>query len=140
MSETRTAPTPQPEDRSRLRRLFWIVPVLTFVAGLLLGGGVIAAMDLGDDERAGVSAEDGQAGEATASPIPEGDSTITVPASCAEGLDRAQLALEAAESGVTALRELDTARLQKVFDDLQRIQPEVTRLARACRAAAADGD
>ena len=138
MSETRKIPTPEPRGEPRLRRLFWLVPVLTFVAGLLLGGGVIAATRTGGDDRVAATSEPD--GAASASPVPEGDRTIAVPASCADGLDRAKRALEAVDGGFEALRELDTARLQKVLDDLQGLEPEVTRLADACRTAVTDGN
>jgi hypothetical protein len=133
MSQT---PTSTGGGRSRLRRLSWLVPALTFVAGLLLGGGVIAAADWGGGDRPAAA----QAQSVPPpNPIPSGDATITVPASCAEGLDRAEAALDAADTALEAVRDLDTAQLQRALDRLQGIQPDVRRLADACRAAATDG-
>ncbi|HEY6744352.1 MAG TPA: hypothetical protein VI357_01410 [Mycobacteriales bacterium] len=140
MSETRPMTVPDPERRSPVRRLFWIIPVLTFVVGLLLGGGVIAASKADGDDGTASTAQDRSGAGPTASPLPSGDATITVPASCADGLDRAERAFEAADAGLAALRDLDTAKVRQVLDELQRLRPEITRLAGACRTAVTDGE
>ena len=116
------------------RNLYWLLPVLAFLLGVLLGGGVIAAADIGSSDEPAAAATPSPAPAAEAS----GDRTVTVPASCADGLDRADAAIKAARDGVAAVGNLDTAALQRALDRLQTLQPQVTDLAAKCRAAATD--
>jgi hypothetical protein len=122
-----------PIDGSRPRPWFWIVPALTFAVGLLLGGTVMAtADDTADDDIATVPRP---VASASASPVlPPGDRTITVPASCEQGLERARTALSTVGEAVEAARNLNSGRLQELLDQLQNAQQEVEQLAAQCRA------
>jgi hypothetical protein len=68
-----------------------------------------------------------------------GDRTIMIPASCVEGLDKAQAAIQHAREGVDAIGGLDSERLQQSLDRLRTLQREITDLAVTCRSAATDG-
>lgn len=120
---------------------FWLVPALTFIAGLALGAVVTAT---NSEPETGDSAGPAAVPTATAAPTTPAsagtpsDRTITVPASCEEGLDRSRAALSTVGDAVDALRALDTARLQELLDQLQQARQEVDRLAEQCRREAAD--
>jgi len=104
--------------------------------GLLLGVVLAAVTGLGGgDERARVVVSASPSPSPVPSPTPtESGPTITVPAECAEGLERARDVLAQIPGALEALRNLDTARLQEILDRVQRLQPEVNRLAAQCRA------
>ena len=57
-----------------------------------------------------------------------------------EGLDRVRRGREAADAGLTTLPDLGAAQPQEVLNELQRLRPEIARLAAACRTAAAASD
>jgi hypothetical protein len=104
---------------------------LTFVVGLLLGGTVMATAGESNDDIADAS---GPVATATAPPAPSsGDRTITVPASCEQGLERARTALSTVGEAVEAARNFNSGRLQELLDRLQNAQQEVERLALQCR-------
>ncbi|HEY6744341.1 MAG TPA: hypothetical protein VI357_01355 [Mycobacteriales bacterium] len=120
------------------RTLYWLLPVLAFLGGLLLGGGIIAATDIGSsDQTAAGPAEPARPGPTTSTS--PGDRTITVPASCADGLDKADAALQAARDGIDALGDLDGTAARQALDRLVTLRPEITDLADRCRAAAGSG-
>ncbi|PRY20144.1 hypothetical protein [Pseudosporangium ferrugineum] len=105
----------------------WLVPVLTFVVGLALGAGLLALLRPAPH---GPGAD--QSGGTPVAVSPSG-SGITVPASCTQGLERARAALDGAGEAVDALRRLQTARVQRILDDLQGAQADVDRLSEECR-------
>ncbi|MEV4703160.1 hypothetical protein [Actinoplanes sp. NPDC049316] len=106
----------------------WLMPVLTFVVGLALGAGLLALLRPGSPGDPG--SDRGGGTPAAVSPSGPG---VTVPASCAQGLERARAALDGAGDAVDALRRLQTSRLQRILDDLQSAQAEVDRLGEQCR-------
>ena len=112
--------------------MFWLLPVLAFVGGLLLGGAVIAVADLG-------SSDDPSASSSVPSTTPTGTdvestaTTVTVPAACADGLDKADTAAQAAKDGITGITQLDSAAIRRALDQLQTLQPEIRDLATRCR-------
>ena len=127
------------------RGLYWLLPVLAFLGGLLLGGSVIAAAGLGSADEPAASATE-PAGARTPAPSStsggsstSGDRTVTIPASCVEGLDKAEAAMQRAREGVDALGDLDSTRVQQALDQLLTLQREITDLAATCRSAATDG-
>ena len=135
--DTRPPAGTAPEPGGPGLRMFWLVPTLTFIAGLLLGGGVVAATNWNDNEQAAAPAP-----VQTTSPAPtpgptSSDRVLVIPGSCVQGLDRAERALRTLRGGLEAAQNFDTARLQQVLDQLQQQQPDVSRLADECRQAAA---
>lgn len=125
--------TPSPDPEPRTHRF---VLLLTFVAGLFLGGGVIAAVMWDDAEDTASDVATGAPPAATSGP---GSRVVLVPSSCVQGLDQAARSLETLREGLAALRELDAARVQESLDDLQN-DPQVTQLAEECRRAAAEAE
>lgn len=129
-------------DRSddRPRRLFWLLPTLTFLVGLVLGGGLVA---LGSND---AESAIGQPPPSSSAPTPSGvpsagesgDGTVVVPQECVAAADTSLEVLDLVRKAVAAIGDLDARRLQEIVDRLQELDPEVTRLAETCRTEAAD--
>jgi hypothetical protein len=115
-------------------RLFWFLPALAFVVGLLLGGGVVALATWEDtDDTAGPA----PAPTITADPPANaGDRVVVVPSSCVQGLEEAARSYETLREGLAAARDLNPAGVQEALDQLQSSQ-QVIDLAEECREAAA---
>ena len=60
----------------------------------------------------------------------------TVPQQCLDAADQASTALRTAQSGLTAIADLDAARLRDILRELQDAQPLVSDLADQCRSQA----
>lgn len=133
-----------PTLRRRSSSLFWILPALTFLAGLLLGGvlvGVTAGGSggipgFGGDEDE-TSTEAGGDADSEGSPQDPGDRTVTVPVECLEAAERSQEALGLTRQAAEAIGSFDARRLQEIVDELQGLEPEVSALARSCQDRAA---
>ena len=118
--------------RVRRNGLYWLLPLFAFVLGLVIGGVVIAAADLGSSDQ-----------PAAATPTPgavpgdtdagSGATTITVPAACSDGLDRADTAAQAARDGLAGIGQLDPSTVRKALERLQTLQPQIRDLAEKCR-------
>lgn len=134
----------QPRPRGRASKLFWIVPALTFLAGLVLGGVLIGVAGTGSDDVPGLGPDDGEeTAEAGESPSPESateptqDRTVTVPASCLEVAQLSQEAIDLTREAAEAVGSLDARRLQEIVDELQALEPEINELAARCQDEAA---
>lgn len=119
----------------------WLLPVITFLVGCLLGGLVVGAGAF-DDAESGLA--DAQPTESptpddagTPSPGPT-DLVVTVPESCLEAADRASEFARQVDDVVVAVRDLDARRLQEIVDEIQQLQPNVQRLAEQCRSVAGE--
>ncbi|PRY20203.1 hypothetical protein [Pseudosporangium ferrugineum] len=119
----------------RQQRWSWLVPALAFAVGLVLGGTLIAVADGSDDAATPATAQPAPPASHAAQPASE-DRTITIPASCEQGLERARTAMTTVGEAVQALRDLDTRRLQELLDRLQDAQREVEALVDRCRTEA----
>jgi hypothetical protein len=97
---------------------------------------IVAASDAGGEKDGGTAQP-----TVTVTPSAAGNSsgrTVVIPASCEQGLERARTALSTVGDAVDAARNLNTARLQELLDDLQDAQRDVERLAGQCRSAVPD--
>jgi len=103
----------------------WIVTGMAFLLGLLLGIGITVTVNDARPPR-------GAPAEATQAVSPDTTPTA-IPADCRQALDRAVAALSTAEAAVDALRHLQTARLQRLLDDLETARREVDALTARCR-------
>ena len=130
------APSP---GRTRGRSLYWLLPALAFVGGLLIGGGVILAADLGSSDQ---PASTGTAPGATPGGTDSGSAatTITVPAACADGLDRADAATRAAKDGLGGIGRLDPSEVRRALERLQTLEPQIRDLAARCRVEVSSGN
>lgn len=136
---TTTDSTPGDGDRTASSTWTWLLPVLTFLVGCLLGGVVVGAGAFGGDEQQAAAPEATASPDAGADPDPSpgaDDLVVRVPESCLEAADGATEATGQVDEVVTAVRDLDARRLQEIVDRIQRVQPEVQRLAEQCRSVA----
>lgn len=113
---------------------FWIVPTVTFLAGLVLGGVLVGVSNLGRDDDAPAAAAAGP----TPSPGASGsqDVTVVVPRSCVEAAERSEQVLALTREAAEALSELDARRLADVVDEMRGLQAVVGDAAASCRDAA----
>ncbi len=125
--------------RPGVRVVLWTVSVMAFLLGVATGA-LITSVGL----QRPPGETDGDPGPATAEPtaprspaatVPPGRE-VSVPGECLAALDRAEQAMETIRRGLRALTDLDGPQLERVIDQLQRIQPEYQRLAERCRAEA----
>ncbi len=127
------APPPPAATGSRWT---WLLPALTFVAGVALAGAVFAVTDSGNDS--GTEA-DARASASPASPTPlpsPAGLVVTVPQSCLDAADGVTRTSQEVRGAVDAVRDLDARRLQEIVDRIQALQPQVQELANSCRATA----
>lgn len=140
---------PGPADAPRSSSTWsWLLPVLTFLLGCLLGGGVIAAgaSQDADDVAAAPSAtaspgETGTGGGSEDEPEDEAEDDepeVRVPESCLAAADGAVVAANRVDDVVKAVRDLDARRLQELVDEVQQQQPRVRELAERCRSTAGE--
>lgn len=119
----------------------WLLPVLTFVAGVAL---TAAILGLGSDSDTATSAAEPDPSpspsptESTLSPADD-ELIIQVPAVCVEAAELAESVTAALSDVADAAGALDARRLQESLDVVQAIRPEVEATAQACRDIAADG-
>lgn len=127
------------ETASTGRQAWWI-PAATFVVGLVLGGGVIAATQSGGDAQAGgdtsssPSASDSPSSP-TDSPSPSGpaDAVLTVPGECLQIAEDSQEVLDLVNDAVAAARDLDASALSDVVREIQAGQESLNEQTTLCR-------
>jgi hypothetical protein len=113
---------------------FWLVPTVTFLVGLILGGVLVGVSNLGRDDDAPSAAAP------VPTPTPGGSSqdvTVVVPRSCVEAAERSEQVLALTREAAEALGELDARRLADVVDEMRTLQTVVGGAAASCRDAAA---
>jgi len=117
----------------------WLLPVLTFLVGCVLGGVVVAAGAFDDEQVAAPSATSSPTpgGDGEPSPTPS-DLVVTIPESCLQAAEAAAEASQQFDDVVAAVRDLDARRLQEIVDRVQQAQPEAQRLAEQCRSVAGE--
>lgn len=116
-----------------------LLPALTFVVGLLLGGLVVGVgLDngsTGSDEPGATPSTDAstdpQPGDTESSPS---DTTVRVPAACIEAAAMVEEALDLVRSGIAAVRDVQPDELISVLDELEALEPQARELARQCSA------
>lgn len=134
-------PEPQPsrtlveEPGSGWRRWSVLLPALSFVAGLVLGGAVVGAATR-DSGSGGAVAASPSPSSGAASPSPSGTSVI-VPGTCVQAADEADRAYALLERGIKAARDVDAGALADIVAEVQQKRPGVQSLVRQCRQQAA---
>ncbi len=107
-----------------------LIPAVTFVVGILLGGLVIGA-GLGSDDTAADGAGSGPAASPSASPSPE--TVVRIPAACQEAADNLQRATQLLEDSVDSVRNFQTDQIVEALRELQAIDAETRPLVSECR-------
>ncbi|MEO9152354.1 MAG: hypothetical protein ABI243_08125 [Lapillicoccus sp.] len=121
------------------RRWGWLVPGVTFLIGLVLGGVVIFAQQSGRDSAATEGKSTPSATATTTAPSGAGtaDAVVRVPAACLRVADDSKALVDIASKAVGAARDLDAAALADAVRQLDTAQKAVTSSADACRAVQA---
>ncbi len=116
-------------DTPRLSSVNWlrILPVATFVVGMMLGG-LLIGLTRDDDRSAAAPVE--QAPSPTGSP--SSDTTVTVPGACAEAVREVELAVELMREGASAVRDVQPEELVRVLNSLEDTQARLEQLTQAC--------
>ena len=115
---------------------WWLIPVATFLVGLVLGGVISAALRPGDaDPVAGSPPSTSTSSAPTASGAAQAaTATVVVPAECLQVSQDSQALVELTKQAATAARELDAGRLSDVVRQLDQAQTTLRAHADACRA------
>lgn len=138
-----------PSEDSHSSTWTWLLPVLTFLLGCLLGGVVIGVGATGGTPEQVAAPEttsapeepadeDGAGTDVSPTPDAEEDTVVRVPESCLAAADGAVVASNRIDDVVAAVRDFDARRLQEVVDEIQQQQPQVRELAERCRSTAGE--
>jgi hypothetical protein len=134
MADDRSRPTADP-PRSWWRAP-WLIPALTFLVGLLLGGVVIGLLRSGTATTASPEPAATSTPSGPAAPTSSPAGPITIPAECVQIATDSQQLLTLLDEAVGAARDLDAGKLSGIVAQLQDQQERVSTQAAACRAAA----
>lgn len=120
-------------------RFTLLIPALTFVLGLLLGIGVMAAIRSGETPGAqdNASPTPGQSSPDSGQPTPTPTASVlvTVPTACLEVADDADQILETVKQAAQAARDLEATRLSDLVRQLDTEQAKLRESSDACRDA-----
>lgn len=106
-----------------------LLPTLTFVVGLALGGGLVYATSGGD---AATTPEAAPSASPSRSADAGGDTTVTLPAECAQASEQITRAYGLLREAVGQVRDFDASRLVETIDELQTVDEETRPLVEAC--------
>lgn len=115
-----------------------LLPVLAFVAGLVLGASALAILRAGDTGAGLPQAAASPSQEPTAEPSPDpspGALRVTVPAPCVRAAEKAEVAYEVLDDAVAAARDFDARRLADVIDRAQVERAMTEELVEECEDA-----
>lgn len=124
---------------------WWLIPALTFVVGLLLGGVVMGvSRDTGPSDpvtaagggAAATAAPTSGAGVTSPAPGASGDVTVTVPRECAALSEDAQQAATLLTQAADAARALDAGKLADIVRQMGQVRTDLERRGSACQQAA----
>lgn len=118
-------------DEPRSGRARWIVPLVTFLLGALLGGVGIGLVMRGGDEPAPVTAA-----PTTATPTSPADQ-VAVPRACLKIADEAEVLQGQLDQAMEAARDLDAARLAEMVRGIDEQQASLRKNTETCRRGAA---
>lgn len=111
-----------------------LAPAVALVVGLLIGGVVVAVANNGDAS----SAQEGPAGTPSADEATESASsaptTVVVPAECLAAVDTVDQLTRLTREAVGAVRDFRPAELRGLLTDLEKLDGQARRQAKACRA------
>lgn len=120
-------------QRAPRRRMFWLLPAATFLAGLALGAVMVWLAQPGESETETGTGEPSP--EATLSPSPSPSETggIVIPDSCLRAADAAEELVSIGREAVGALGDLDAVRLQELVADIEELDARVRDDVADCR-------
>ncbi len=115
---------------STVRWLVRVLPAVTFLVGIVVGGLIVGLSGIGDgsgDSNASDPAE-------PTSSIATGDTNVAIPAACSKASDVVAEAVQLLRGGAAAVRDFQPDVLVKVLGDLETLDPELRKLAAQCSA------
>ncbi len=134
------ATDPEP---TTMGRTWWLLPALTFLVGLVLGGIVIGAVRSGDSSTTATptpsatsTTPDPGASTTTAPAV----ATVVVPAECLQVADDSRGLVDLTQQAAAAVRDLDAAKLSDLVRQIDTAQTTLRQHADACRAVEASID
>ena len=113
--------------------VFRVVPAVTFLVGLLLGGLVVGVgldrggPDSGEADPTSTSPDDN-------GPTPTSAATVVVPSACREAANQIEIAITVIQDGVGAVRDFQPDELVRVLDELEDLEARARDLAARCSA------
>ena len=116
-----------------------LLPVLTFVTGLVLGASALAITQSADTGAQQPLAQASPTEEPDVEPTPEvspGALRVTVPAPCVRAAEKAEVAYEVLDDAVAAVRDFDARRLADLVDRAQAERALTEELVEECETAA----
>ena len=117
-----------------------LLPVLTFVVGLVLGAVALGVTQVDDAGSQQPLAEDASP-QARPAPEPSTDASpgslrVIVPAPCVLAAEKAEVAYDVLDDAVAAVRDFDARRLADIVDRAQAERAMTEELVEACEDAA----
>jgi hypothetical protein len=117
-------------------RAFVILPAATFIVGVLLGGGLVwLALDGGSADGDGSTAPEPAPSTSTPAPSVPSDA-IVVPGACTRAARGAGTTVSLLRDALTAITDLDAARLEDVLDELEVVDQQIREDLAECRRLA----
>lgn len=134
MTEQQEPSTPEESWTTRTSgSRWWLIPVATFLIGLVLGGGVIALAGIGNDDAASAAPGSSPVSSPSSSTAPD----LVVPGDCVQVATDSQALLSLVDEAAQAAKDLDAAKLSDLVAELRAQQQVVRAQAAACQAAVA---
>lgn len=136
MSGTSRTPASGSTGRDTGRQWGWLIPGVTFLVGIVLGGAVVFAQQSGPDTASPSTGTGTPSSSATATSSDAASSPVAVvrvPQACLSVADDSQALVDVAGRAVTAARDLDAAALATAVRQLDAAQKVVSASASACR-------
>lgn len=117
----------------------WLLPVVTFVLGALIGVALMGLARSGSgDDQAKESPPAGSTASSAASPSqsPLTTTAVVVPSACLAIADQAQELQGLMTTAATAARDLDASKLSDMVRQVGQVQAQIRASTADCRAAA----
>lgn len=112
-----------------------VLPALTFVLGVVLGGVFVGVGLVGGgaaDDQSGPTATTGAPTSGNAGSEASPDTAVIVPAACAEAAGAVNKAVALIRKGAASVRDFQPKMLTQVLDDLEVLDPKLRELTRRC--------
>ena len=131
--------TPSTSSTTKAGGAPWLIPALTFLVGVLLGGVIIWVSTSGSGSGLNTAIP-----TATETVIPSDgtsssgtDATLSVPAQCLQVADDSKAVVDLVNESVAAARDLDASKLSDLVRQIQAAQQTLQADATSCRLAKA---
>lgn len=142
MSSSQPTPPPStPPSTTTPRPAAWLIPAVALLVGVILGGVIIWVSTSSSRSGSGISTaiptvtETVTPSNGTSSPGTA--ATLSVPAQCLQVADDSKAVVDLVNKSVTAVRDLDAAKLSDLVRQIQAAQETLQTNATSCQRATA---